>query len=243
MRSGVKFSEVYTDPDSDIGKVDVASGWKPRRNASDPEHMFDVILRLSQEREHGGRFEYRSIETDVMAFCMERVTGKRLAELVGTELWSKLGAEEDANFTVDPAGYAQADGGFNATLRDYARFGQLHLDGGMADGVEVVPADWVEACGQGDPVGVRRALHGCAARRRLRPTVLGGGRRHPAPIWPAACSDSSSISIRTIRWSRSSCRPGPISRMWPSPSIRFGRSMRSAAKSLRGLEGNHHERP
>ena len=151
MRSGVRFSEVYTDPDSDIGKVDVASGWKPRRNASDPEHMFEVILGLAQEREHGGRFEYRSIETDVMAFCMERVTGTRLADLVGTELWSKLGAEEDANFTVDPAGYAQADGGFNATLRDYARFGQLHLDGGIVDGVQVVPADWVEACGQGDP--------------------------------------------------------------------------------------------
>ena len=151
MRSGVKFSEVYTDPQSDIGKVDIASGWKPRLNASDPEHMFEVILGLTQERDHGGRFEYRSIETDVMAFCMERVTGQRLAELVDTELWSRLGAEEDAYFTVDPAGYALADGGFNATLRDYARFGQMHLDRGAVDGDQIVPRDWVAACSRGDP--------------------------------------------------------------------------------------------
>ena len=56
-------------------------------------------------------------------FCMERVTGKRLPQIVSEELWQTMGAEESASFTVDAAGYALADGGFNATLRDYARVG------------------------------------------------------------------------------------------------------------------------
>jgi CubicO group peptidase (beta-lactamase class C family) len=147
MTTGVRFSEAYTDPYSDIGQVDVASGWKPVPPGSDPgfawpPHIWELILRLKDTvREHDATFEYRSIETDVLAFVLERITGKRLAQLVSEELWQKIGAEESACFTVDPAGYALADGGFNATLRDYGRFGQLILDGGRG----IVPAGWIEA--------------------------------------------------------------------------------------------------
>lgn len=156
MTTGVKFSEEYTDRYSEIGQVDVASGWKPVPPGSDPAfrwpaHVWELILRLRETtRPHGAAFEYRSIETDVLAFVMERVTGRRLAQLVSEEIWQKLGADESACFTVDSAGYALADGGFNATLRDYARFGQMILD----DGAGIVPAAWIEAtrngpCGPG----------------------------------------------------------------------------------------------
>ncbi|MER9938049.1 serine hydrolase [Mesorhizobium sp. M0088] len=151
MTSGVRFSEEYTDRYSDIGQVDVATGWKPVPPDSDPafrwpSHMFELILGLKDTiRPHGAQFEYRSIETDVLAFIMERVTGKRLPQVVSEELWQKLGADESACFTVDSAGYAVADGGFNATLRDYGRFGQLILDNGGG----VVPAGWVEATRNG----------------------------------------------------------------------------------------------
>jgi CubicO group peptidase (beta-lactamase class C family) len=156
MTTGVKFSEEYTDRYSEIGQVDVASGWKPVPPGSDPAfrwpaHLWELILRLRETtRPHGAAFEYRSIETDVLAFVMERVTGRRLAQLVSEEIWQKLGADESACFTVDSAGYALADGGFNATLRDYARFGQMILD----DGAGIVPADWIAAirngpCGPG----------------------------------------------------------------------------------------------
>lgn len=151
MTSGVHFSEEYTDPHSEIGQIDVASGWKPVPPGADPgfkwpAHVWELILRLKAlDRPHGEAFEYRSIETDVLAFAMERVTGKRLAELVSEELWQKLGCEESACFTVDSAGYALADGGFNATLRDYGRFGQMVL----GKGAGIVPAQWIEASRNG----------------------------------------------------------------------------------------------
>jgi CubicO group peptidase (beta-lactamase class C family) len=147
MTTGVKFSEVYTDPYSDIGQVDVACGWKPIPEGADPAfkwpaHMWELVLGLKATvRPHGEKFEYRSIETDVLAFCMERVTGKRLPQILSEELWQKMGAQEDACFTIDPQGFATADGGLNACLRDYARFGQLMLD----DGGGIIPADWVQA--------------------------------------------------------------------------------------------------
>ncbi|MGE0004447.1 MAG: serine hydrolase domain-containing protein [Parvibaculaceae bacterium] len=153
MTSGVRFNEDYTDPYSEMGKADVASGWKPPPpGARDfPDHMWELILSLTtRERPHGERFAYRSIETDVLAFCMERAGGRRLPQLVSELLWQPMGAAESACYTVDRAGYALADGGLNATLRDYARFGSLYLDDGVFNGRRILPEAWVEATRTGD---------------------------------------------------------------------------------------------
>ncbi len=153
MTSGVRFNEDYTDPFSDVGKVDVASGWKPAPAGAEdfPEHMWELILSLTtRERPHGQSFVYRSIETDVLAFVLERVSGRRLPQLVSELLWQPMGADESACFTLDRAGYALADGGLNATLRDYARFGALYLKEGIFNGRQIVPAAWIKATETGD---------------------------------------------------------------------------------------------
>jgi CubicO group peptidase (beta-lactamase class C family) len=152
MTTGTRFDENYTNPYSDIGQLDVASGWKPIPPDSDPafkwpRDMWELITGLSEvDRPHGDLFSYRSIETDVLAFSMERTTGKRLPQLLSEELWQRMGAEESACLAVDSAGYALADGGLNATLRDYGRFGQLILENGGG----VIPASWVEATRNGN---------------------------------------------------------------------------------------------
>lgn len=150
MTSGVKFDETYTAPDSHIAKVDRASGWKPLVPGW-PETMWKVILELTDsEAAHGESFRYRSIETDVLAFVLQSVSGLSLPELVSRELWAPMGAEEDAYFTVDSSGYGLADGGFNATLRDYGRFGRLIAGGGAAHGRQIVPWRFIEDLPDGD---------------------------------------------------------------------------------------------
>ena len=145
MTTGVRYIEDYEALDSDIAVTDIASGWKPPRpGITAPSCVWEQILTLKKSvRAHGVLFEYRSIETDVIAHCLERVTQTRLPELVSKELWQPLGCEQDASFTVDPSGYALADGGFNATLRDYARFGQMLLQHGKANNKQIVPAEWI----------------------------------------------------------------------------------------------------
>jgi CubicO group peptidase (beta-lactamase class C family) len=152
MASGVRFREDYTDPFSDMGRADVASGWKPIPTGADPkvpwpQSVFELILCLRElEAEHGSRFSYRSIETNVLAFVLERAAGKRFAQLLSEELWQKIGMDESANMTVDAAGFAVADGGLSACLRDYGRFGQLILENGGG----IVPASWIESTRSGD---------------------------------------------------------------------------------------------
>jgi hypothetical protein len=153
MTSGVRYIEDYEALDSDIAVTDVASGWRtPQQGIPTFACIWDQIISLNQTtRPHGVRFEYRSIETDVIAHCMERITGTRLAELISHELWQPLGAEESACFTVDGIGYPLADGGFNATLRDYARFGQMLCNRGVGNGRQIVPSEWISDTFAADP--------------------------------------------------------------------------------------------
>ncbi len=150
MQSGVRFTEDYDTPGSDMTRIDIASGWRPVPAGMRYETITDVIKSLPKIRPHGSVFDYRSIETDMLAWILERVTGQSLAELVSTEIWKKMGAEHDANFVVDRAGTALADGGFSASLRDFARFGRLYLDAGKAFGPDIVPMAWIKDCRAGD---------------------------------------------------------------------------------------------
>ena len=59
MTTGVQYSEEYTKLDSDVGKTDVASGWRPIAPDADPDidwpaSVWDQILSLkSCDAEHG----------------------------------------------------------------------------------------------------------------------------------------------------------------------------------------------
>jgi CubicO group peptidase (beta-lactamase class C family) len=142
MRAGTRFDENYDDPASDIRASEVQFGWAPgRRPAAD---TLQYLAGLPNHREHGGRFEYRSILTDVLGLVIERAAGAPFAEVLGRELWSPMGAETDAYVTVDADGFAVADGGICVSLRDLARFGRLVLDGGVVDGRQLVPGDWLD---------------------------------------------------------------------------------------------------
>ena len=125
---------------------------KERRDPCWPQCTWDLVLALREGAgEHGTIFSYRSIETDVLGFVLEKVSGARIPELLSRELWAPMGAGEDAYFTVDPAGFACTCGGFNATLRDVARFAQLLVTQGVAgDGRRVLPAEWIAATRRGN---------------------------------------------------------------------------------------------
>jgi CubicO group peptidase (beta-lactamase class C family) len=150
MQTGVRFVEDYGLPDSDMTRIDIASGWRPPHPGEPVPAIRDVIQTLQKERPHGERFEYRSIETDMLAWVLERETGTSLAKLMSDRIWSKIGADRDGYFTVDHAGTALADGGFNATLRDFTRFGLMMLQGGRVGDKQIVPKVWVESCRTGE---------------------------------------------------------------------------------------------
>lgn len=166
MRVGVKFSEVYTDPSSDIVAYVVAAEWIPAPPGYvGPRDLCSVIKGLNQrEGPHGQAFGYKSVVSDVLAWAMKRATGKSLAQIVSERLWSKMGTEEDAFYLLDPVGTEVAMGGFNATLRDLGRLGQLMLNKGELGGRQIIPREVVEEIMAG---GDREAFAKAGMKTRL----------------------------------------------------------------------------
>ncbi len=151
MRTGIRFSEEYLDPRSEVRLLDEAVGWAPLR-AGNPATLAEFLPTLVKETDHGGPFAYRSADTDVLGWLIETVTGRPYTEVASERLWSRIGAQHDASITVDPAGLGMFDGGTSATLLDLARFGHLLLRGGRSlTGERIVSADWVEDLFSGGP--------------------------------------------------------------------------------------------
>ncbi|QCY09456.1 serine hydrolase [Pseudomonas sp. MPC6] len=125
--------------------LDQVTGWSPESGPGRPKSMYDLAQLLKKgDGDHGQRFSYDSINTDMLGWIMERVTGIALPELLSRELWSKLGAERDAYIGVDPSGSAILDGGLCATLRDMGRFGQMILQGGTFNDQQILPRAWID---------------------------------------------------------------------------------------------------
>jgi CubicO group peptidase (beta-lactamase class C family) len=142
MRAGTRFDETYTDPASDLRASEAQFGWAPGPRPADDAVAY--LSALGNHRPHGGRFEYRSILTDVLGLVLERAAGAPFAQTLADHLWSPMGAETDAHVTVDADGFSVADGGISVSLRDLARFSRMVLDGGVADGRQVVPREWLD---------------------------------------------------------------------------------------------------
>jgi CubicO group peptidase (beta-lactamase class C family) len=144
MRSGIKFSEDYLDPLAEVRLIEQAIGWAPRTVPDLPATMYDFLATLQQKSPHGGPFEYRSCETDVLGWICEAASGLRMPELMSQLLWAKLGARNDATIGVDSVGTGMFDGGINACLSDLVRFGSLLLNGGTSlTGQPVVSLSWI----------------------------------------------------------------------------------------------------
>ena len=154
MRAGTRFDEDYDNVDADVRVYEQVYLWRPRTRSDLPPDATSYFATLVNAREHGGPFEYRSILTDVLGWVAERAGGARLADLIANELWRPMGAEFDAEVTVDAHGNAMADGGICCTLRDLARFGLLMARRGRRGRDRIVPEAWIDDTLTPDPDSV-----------------------------------------------------------------------------------------
>jgi CubicO group peptidase (beta-lactamase class C family) len=141
MRSGVDYPERY-----DFENPGVAASNHIAALVRNTARFADVAATLPRIREPGELFQYKTIDTAVLGWLIERATGGSVASYTASCLWEPLGAESDSYYIMDgPPGIGRefSGAGFNATLRDYARFGQMMLDGGVADGRRIVSVEWV----------------------------------------------------------------------------------------------------
>ena len=166
MRAGTRFNEDYDDLSADVRVYEQIYQWRPRRDPDLPAAVTEYYPTLPNAGPHGGPFDYRSVLTDMLGWVMERAAGARLADLISQHLWQPMGAEFDAEITVDAHGNAMADGGICTTLRDLARFGQMLADGGRRGSSSVIPMTWIRDTLTPDPDSV--TAYAATDREQLR---------------------------------------------------------------------------
>ncbi|WP_426237445.1 serine hydrolase domain-containing protein [Pararhizobium sp. DWP1-1-3] len=159
MTTGLRYSEDYADPDADVWTYSAAGNPLPKpADYKGPQSYFDYLQTVAKQGEHGVAFGYKTINTDALGWIIARVSGKSVADLLSERLWSRMGAEQDAYYTVDSTGTPFAGGGLNAGLRDMARVGQLLLDDGVVGGKRLVPEAAIQSIsGGGDKAAFEKA--------------------------------------------------------------------------------------
>lgn len=141
MTTGLEYSEVYTDPKSPAWDFVRAVGLLPRpAGYSGPTTSYDYLKTLKKAGEHGQAFAYKSVNTEVVGWLVQRAGGKPLAQQLSERFWAPLGMEQDAYLQVDSVGAGYAAGGLNLALRDLARFCEMMRQNGRFNGRQVVPA-------------------------------------------------------------------------------------------------------
>ena len=142
MSSGVKWNETYTDPQSD--RRDLLRA----QIAQEPGAAMKVMAALPQAAEPGTVHNYSTGETQVLGEIVRGAVGMPLAQYLSDKIWKPYGMEADANWWLDSVDGVEIGGsGLSATLRDFARFGQFFLDGGVIGDDRILPEGWTENAG------------------------------------------------------------------------------------------------
>jgi hypothetical protein len=150
MRTGLKYSENYLDPNAEIWQHTRAGGVLPRPPGyQGPQTFYEFLQTVKKEGEHGGSFAYKTVNSDALGWVIRRATGQSIGQLLSERIWSRLGMEQDAYFTVDSVGNEFAGGGLNAGLRDMARFGEMMRNQGKFNGQQIIPASVVQDIAKG----------------------------------------------------------------------------------------------
>jgi CubicO group peptidase (beta-lactamase class C family) len=150
MTTGLDYSEDYANPKAEVWQHAAAGNPLPKpKDYIGPRTYFEFLQTVKKQGEHGRSFGYKTINTDVLGWLISRVTGQSLTEVLSEKIWSKIGAEMDAFFTVDSIGTPFAGGGLNAGLHDLARFGQMLLNNGLFANQRVVPEAVIRNIRQG----------------------------------------------------------------------------------------------
>jgi len=135
MSSGAQFVQDHTPTDdrAKFTKVAAVNGYLVAAKS--------VSERAAPE---GVAFNYSNSQTVVLGMVLRAATKQSLCEYVDAKLWKPMGAESQATWLINPVDqFERFAGGFNATVRDYARLGLLMANEGQRNGKAVISRDWV----------------------------------------------------------------------------------------------------
>lgn len=132
MSSGINFDEDYVSP----------FAYPAQAYYGDDLRKLTYGYQLTEEP--GLKFKYLSGNSELLAFILERATGKSLSDYMSEKIWIPVGAKNNALWSLDrEAGIEKAYCCFNSNALDFARIGQLYIDSGKWNGKQIISTEYV----------------------------------------------------------------------------------------------------
>ncbi len=180
-------ANTWERPELAVFQYESSLGLLPKAPAA-ARSTYDIVASIRRLRPSGERFEYLSVNTFVLGWLVESVTGRPYGAALAERIWSRIGADADALLVVAPGtGASASHGGISATLRDLARYGLLYTPSwASVASTRVVPEDYLRRLQKGGrPELLARAAAGSKE--------LGGDgvepARHASYQWDAVWAD------------------------------------------------------
>jgi CubicO group peptidase (beta-lactamase class C family) len=126
MATGLDCADDYTSRETCyyLYSMSIGDGYRDE-NAPDNPYDFVASFKARKINEPGEVFSYSGVNTFILSWLVEEVTGMPFQDALTREVWFRIGAESDASFIAPRYGIPVTHGGFLATMRDVARFGLL----------------------------------------------------------------------------------------------------------------------
>lgn len=132
MRSGLSFSEVYSDFSSDVIEM-----------LFNQPDTADYAARQPLSFAPGSTWSYASGTSNILSAIVRRTVGERAYWGWPREVLFDPVGMTSGTLEPDASGTFVCSSFMLATARDWARFGQLFLQDGTWDGRRILPMDWI----------------------------------------------------------------------------------------------------
>ncbi|MFT6285538.1 MAG: CubicO group peptidase (beta-lactamase class C family) [Alcanivorax sp.] len=147
MSSGIDFDESYGKPGGNTAIAFSDIQWVTNATWIFGVPINALIGDYKREEKPGTRWEYRSSDTQILGWLVEKAFQQPFVNIIEERLWQPMGMEADANWLLDGSGVGAAVTFccLNATLRDFARLGELYRLGGSWQGQQLLSQEWISA--------------------------------------------------------------------------------------------------
>ena len=139
--SGVEWNEDYTDPDSDFAHMTYCEA-----QAQPDPCVYQLVKNVKAKYKPGEVWSYNTGGAWLVGKVLEAATGQNIAGYLQDNLWKKAGMEREGVWHSYQRNVTDMGGhGFNATLRDYARFALfVSQEGRLSNGEKLLPDQWLK---------------------------------------------------------------------------------------------------
>lgn len=133
MTSGYDWSEDYYFP------------LNPTAKAYYGDKIEKQMLKRKFIRQPGGKFNYISSDTQLLAIILQRATNRSVSQYLQEEFWQPMSMEQDAYWSKDRKdGMEKAYCCLNSNVRDFGKFGQLLLQNGNWNGKQILDSAFIQ---------------------------------------------------------------------------------------------------